>query len=95
MLLFHITYSKPVQNGHSPKDHNFFFKTNYRLMQIKLSIAECLKGRGRILQYIRPSLSYNLSFRSLFCLFFSGRFVQVLYRFYYMYICINLSLVKP
>ena len=32
----------------------------------------------RILQYFRPSLSYHLSFRSLFCLFLSGRFTQVL-----------------
>ena len=36
--------------------------TNYRLMQVK-SIAEC-----SILQYFRPSLSYHLLFRSLFCL---------------------------
>ena len=31
-----------------------------------------------ILQYFRPSLSYNLSLRPLFCLFLSGRFTQVL-----------------
>ena len=42
------------------------FKTNYRLMQV-VSIAECSKGS--ILQYFRPSLSYHLSLRSLFCLF--------------------------
>ena len=29
-----------------------------------------------ILQYFRPSLSYHLSLRSLFCLFLSGRFTQ-------------------
>ena len=29
-------------------------------------------------QYLQPSLSYNLSLRSLFCLFLSGRFTQVL-----------------
>ena len=34
--------------------------------------------QGSILQYIRPSLSYPLSLRSLFCLFFSGCFTQVL-----------------
>ena len=44
-------------------------------MQVK-SIAECSKGS--ILQYFRPSLSYHLSLRSLFCLFLSGRFTQVL-----------------
>ena len=52
-----------------------FFKTNYHLMQDK-SIAECSKGS--ILQYFWPSLSYQLSLRSLFCLLLSGRFTQVL-----------------
>ena len=33
---------------------------------------------GTILQYFRPSLSYHLSLRSLFCLCLSGRFAQVL-----------------
>ena len=47
---------------------------NY-LMQVK-SIAECSKGS--ILQYFRPSLSYHLSLRSLFCLFLSDRFTQIL-----------------
>ena len=51
------------------------FKTNYGLIQVK-SIAECSKGS--ILQYFRPSLSYQLSLRPLFCLFLSGRFTQVL-----------------
>ena len=49
------------------KDRKLVFKTNYCLMQVE-SIAECSK-RG-ILQYFRPSLSYRLSLRSLFCLFF-------------------------
>ena len=61
---------RPLSNR--PKDG---FKTDYRLMQVK-SIAECSKGS--ILQYFRPSLSYYLSLRSLFCLFLSGRFSQVL-----------------
>ena len=26
----------PVQNGHSQKDHKLVFKTNYRLMQVKV-----------------------------------------------------------
>ena len=51
------------------------FKINYRLMQVE-SFAECSKRS--ILQYFRPSLSYHLSLRSLFCLFLSGR----LHRFY-------------
>ena len=44
-------------------------------MQVE-SIAECCKGS--ILQYFRPSLSYHLSLRSLFCLFLSGPLRQVL-----------------
>ena len=44
-------------------------------MQVK-SIAECSKGS--ILQFFRPSLSYHLSLRSLFCLLLSGRLRQVL-----------------
>ena len=54
---------------------NRFFQTNYRLIQVK-SIAECSK-RG-ILQYFRPSLSYHLSLRSSFCLFWG----TVIHRFY-------------
>ena len=34
--------------------------------------------KGSILQYVWPSLSYHLSLRSLYCLFLSGRFTQVL-----------------
>ena len=48
------------------------WQTNYRLMQVK-NIAEC-----SILQYFLPSLSYHSSLRSLFCLFLSGPFTQVL-----------------
>ena len=40
-------------------------------MQVK-NYAECF------LQYIRPSLSYQLLLRSLFCLFLSSRFTQIL-----------------
>ena len=49
------------------------FKTDNRLMPVT-SIAECSKGN--ILQYFRPSFSYQLSLRSLFCLFLKGRFRQ-------------------
>ena len=62
---------KPVLNSHSQKDRKFVFKTNYRLVQVR-SIAECSKGS--ILQYFRPSLSYHLSLRSLFSLFWSDPF---------------------
>ena len=45
-------------------------------MEVK-SIAEC--SNGSIQQYFRPSLSYHLSLRSLFCLFLS---VAVLHKRY-------------
>ena len=60
---------KPVKMGHSQKERKLVFNNNYRLMQVK-SIAECSKRN--ILQYFRPSLSYHLPLRSLFCLFFTG-----------------------
>ena len=44
-------------------------------MQFK-SIAECSKGS--ILQHFGPLFSYHLSLRSLFGLFLSGNFTQVL-----------------
>ena len=49
-------------------------KNDFCVMQVK-SIAEC--SNGSILQYFRPSLSYQLSLRPLFCLFLSGRLRQV------------------
>ena len=58
----------------SQKDHKLIFKTNYRLMQVK-SNAEVPRGSKG---YFRPSLSYHLLLRPLFCLFLSGRFTQVL-----------------
>ena len=83
IYIYNVTYIfrwftntvKPVLSGHSKRRQKLFFKTAYRLMQVK-SIAECSKGS--ILQYFRPSLSYYLSLRSLFCLFLSGGFRQVL-----------------
>ena len=68
-------YSETSVKRHSQKDQKLGFTTNYRLMQVK-GIAECSKGS--ILQYFRPSLSYHLSLRPLFCLFLGGRFTQVL-----------------
>ena len=59
-------------NGHAQRhstlkeDQKLFFKTDHRLMQVE-SIAEC--SNGSILQYFRPSLSYHLPLRPLFCLF--------------------------
>ena len=72
-------YSKTCVKRPLSKDNKLVFKTNYCLMQVKI-IAECSKGS--ILQYFQPSLSYQLSIRSLFCLFL----VTVSHRFF----CINL-----
>ena len=58
-------------------------------MQVK-SIAECSKGS--IPQFFRPSLSYHLSLRSLFCLLLSGCFTQVLLNIH-VYFC--LGLIEP
>ena len=74
------TTVKPVQKGDSKFCTGFtvvpaVFKANYRLMQVK-GTAECSKRS--ILQYFCPSLSYDLSLRSLFCLFFEWRFYKVL-----------------
>ena len=42
----------------------------------KIGSQDQLSLRGRILQCFWPSLSYNLSLRSLFFLFLSSRFTQ-------------------
>ena len=69
------SYSKTCEKRQLSKRPKIGFNTNYRLVHVK-SIAKCSKGA--ILQYFRTSLSYHLSLRSLFCLFLSGRFTQVL-----------------
>ena len=71
---------KSVLSVHSLRRPKLAFKTDYCLMQVK-SIAECS---------FRPSLSYHLSLRSLFCLFLSGRFRQVL-----LYQCMIQRKLKP
>ena len=67
---------KPVLSGHSKRTPKIGFqhRLSLKLMQVK-SIAECSKGS--ILQYFRPSLSYHLPLRPLFCLFLSGCLRQV------------------
>ena len=70
----HYYYSKTCFKRSLKKNTKIGFQ--YRvLMQVK-GIAECSKGS--ILQYFRPSLSYQFSLRPLFCLFLSGRLRQVL-----------------
>ena len=70
-----VLYSKTCVKRPLSKRPIIGFQDQIRLMQVK-SIAECSKGS--ILQYFRPSLSYNMSLRPLFCLFLSGRFTQIL-----------------
>ena len=65
----------PVFSGHSKRRPKLAFNSDFHLMQVK-SIAEC--SPWSILQYFRPSLSYYLSIKFLFCLFLSGRLRQVL-----------------
>ena len=64
-----LQYNKTCVKQTLSKRPKMVFKTNHLLMQVK-SIAECSKGS--ILQYFLPSLSYHLSLRSLFCLFYRG-----------------------
>ena len=74
-LLRYGCYSKTSVKLPLSRRPKMVFKTDYRLMRIK-SIAACTKRS--IMQYVRPSLSYQLSLRDLFCLFLSGRLTQVL-----------------
>ena len=64
---------KPVLSSHSKKEIGF---------QDRLSLNSgqkyCRMLQESALQYFRPSLSYHLLLRPLFCLFLSGRFTQVL-----------------
>ena len=75
-ILCALVYSKTCVKQPLSNRQNFFFKKNYRLMQVK-SIAECSKRRS-ILHYFWPLLSYHLSLRPLFSLFLSGHFTRVL-----------------
>ena len=61
---------KPVLSGHSKRTPKIGF-------QDRLSLNAGQKY-CRILHYFRPSLSYHLSLRYVFCLFLSGRLRQVL-----------------
>ena len=82
---------KPVWSGHSKRRPKVMvFNTYYRLMQVK-SIAEW--SNRSILQYFRPSLSYHLSLRCLFCPFLSGSLRQVL--LYYFAVVLNGCISSP
>ena len=49
------------------------------------------QGERSILQYFRPSLSYHMSLRPLFCLFLIDRFTQVLLYYVIYYIMSRMS----
>ena len=63
---------KPVLSGHSKRQKIGFqdrlsLNADQKYCRMLQGDAECSKGS--IPQYFRPSLSYHLSLRSLFCLF--------------------------
>ena len=67
-------YSKPCVKRPLSKRPQTGFQD---LLSLNTGQRYCRMLRS-ILQYFWPSLSYHLSLRSLFCLFLSGRFTQVL-----------------
>ena len=58
-----ISTVKPVISSHSTRTQKLVFNTDYRLMHVK-SIAE--SSPSSILQYFRPSLSYQTFVLSIF-----------------------------
>ena len=70
-----ISYSKTCVKRPLSKRPQIGFQDQFSL-NAGQSIAECSKWS--ILQYFRPSLSYHLSKRSLFCLFLRSRSTQVI-----------------
>ena len=69
---------KPVLSGHSKRRPKLVYKTDYRF---NAGQKYCRMLQESILQYFRPSLSYHLSLRPLFCLILSGRLRPVLLYF--------------
>ena len=66
---------KPVLSGHSKKRPKFGFQDR---LSLNAGQKYCRMLKESILQYFRPSLSYHLSLRPLFCLCLTGRLRQVL-----------------
>ena len=65
---------KLVLRGHSKRRPKIGFHDRVSFNAVQ---KYCRMLQESILQYFRPSLSYHLSLRPLFCLFLSGRFRQV------------------
>ena len=72
---------KPVLSGHSKRRPKIVFQDR---LSLNAGQKYCRMLQESILQYFRPSLSYNLSLRPLFCLFLSGYLRPVL-----LYNCIT------
>ena len=75
MLLFNLITVKPVFSGLSNRRPKVGFQDRSSL---NAGQKYCRMLQESILQYFRPSLSYHLSLRPLFCLFLSGPLRQVL-----------------
>ena len=71
---------RPAFSGHSKRQPKICFQD-----QLSLNAGQvyCRMLQESILQHYRPSLSYHLSLRPLFCLFLSGRLRQVLLFIHY------------
>ena len=74
-LVFYDNTVTLVWNGHSIIDKTKILITIGSFMKVE-SIAEC--SFWSILQCLWPALSDNWSWKSIFCLFESGRFTEVL-----------------
>ena len=73
--IFTLIYSKTCVKRPLSKRPKIGFQDQFLL---NAGQKYCRMLQESILQYFRPSLSYHLSLRPLFCLFLSGRLGQVL-----------------
>ena len=67
-----------IDNCLGSEQFSGYSKTCLKRFLDRLSLNAGQKYCRSILQYFRPSLSYHLSLRPLFCLFLSGLLRQVL-----------------
>ena len=81
---------KPILSGHLKRRPKIGFQDR---LSLNAGQKYCRKLHESILQYFRPSLSYHLSLRLLFCLFLSGRLRQVL--LYFRHILFACNWQKP
>ena len=73
---FAIITVKPVLSGHSKKKTKNWLSRP--IISLNAGQKYCKMLLWSILQYFRPSLSYHLSLRPLFCLFLIGLLREVL-----------------